>query len=294
MRSYNPVRKGHGGQIKKAVQLLLGAKRPDDLHRRRRDPRRGLGRSCAELVRLLGYPCTNTLMGLGAYPAQRPAVPRHARHARHLRGQQGDAELRRAARRRRALRRPRDRQPGALRAGNRRARSSTSTSTRPRSPSACRSTCPIVGDVKDVLHEHARAAQGERAAARRRRARRVVEADRRVARQGLPALRPQQPAHQAAVRGREAVRAHQAATPSSPPTSASTRCGRRSSTTSTSRAAGSTPAAWAPWASACPYAMGVKLAHPGREVVCVTGEARSRCASRSCRPACSTTCRSRS
>jgi acetolactate synthase-1/2/3 large subunit len=28
MRSYNPVRKGHGGQIRKAVQLLLQAKRP--------------------------------------------------------------------------------------------------------------------------------------------------------------------------------------------------------------------------------------------------------------------------
>ena len=28
MRSYNPVKKGHAGQIKKAVQLLLEAKRP--------------------------------------------------------------------------------------------------------------------------------------------------------------------------------------------------------------------------------------------------------------------------
>ena len=28
MRSYNPVRKGHGGQIRKALQLLLNAKRP--------------------------------------------------------------------------------------------------------------------------------------------------------------------------------------------------------------------------------------------------------------------------
>jgi acetolactate synthase-1/2/3 large subunit len=28
MRSYNPVRKGHGGQIRKALQLLLAAKRP--------------------------------------------------------------------------------------------------------------------------------------------------------------------------------------------------------------------------------------------------------------------------
>ncbi len=71
MRSYNPVRKGHGGQIRKAVQLLLGAKRPYVYT--------GggviLGNACAELrelVRLLGYPCTNTLMGLGAYPASDP------------------------------------------------------------------------------------------------------------------------------------------------------------------------------------------------------------------------------
>jgi acetolactate synthase-1/2/3 large subunit len=28
MRSYNPVRKGHGGQIRKALQLLMAAKRP--------------------------------------------------------------------------------------------------------------------------------------------------------------------------------------------------------------------------------------------------------------------------
>jgi acetolactate synthase-1/2/3 large subunit len=71
MRSYNPVTKGHPGQIKKAVQLLMEAKRPmiytgggvilnaasDELTR---------------LVRLLGFPCTNTLMGLGGYPATDP------------------------------------------------------------------------------------------------------------------------------------------------------------------------------------------------------------------------------
>ena len=68
MRSYNPVTRGHSGQIKKALQLMLGAKRPmiytgggiilSDAAARLTD-----------LVRTLGFPCTNTLMGLGGYPA---------------------------------------------------------------------------------------------------------------------------------------------------------------------------------------------------------------------------------
>jgi len=68
MRSYNPVKKGHGGQIRKALQLLMSAKRPYIYT--------GggvlLGNASQELrtlVDLLGYPVTNTLMGLGAYPA---------------------------------------------------------------------------------------------------------------------------------------------------------------------------------------------------------------------------------
>jgi len=71
MRSYNPVKKGHGGQIRKAVQLLLAARRPYIYT--------GggviLGEASAELrelVHLLGYPCTNTLMGLGAIAASDP------------------------------------------------------------------------------------------------------------------------------------------------------------------------------------------------------------------------------
>ena len=68
MRSYNPVRKGHGGQIRKALQLLLSARRPYIYT--------GggviLGDAVAELrelVDLLNFPVTNTLMGLGAFPA---------------------------------------------------------------------------------------------------------------------------------------------------------------------------------------------------------------------------------
>ena len=68
MRSYNPVRKGHAGQIRRAAQLLLGAKRPYIYT--------GggviLGEAVAELrelADLLNYPVTNTLMGLGAFAA---------------------------------------------------------------------------------------------------------------------------------------------------------------------------------------------------------------------------------
>ena len=71
MRSYSPVRKGHAGQIRKAVQLLLTSKRPYIYS--------GggvvIGNASAELrelVNLLGFPCTNTLMGLGAYPSSDP------------------------------------------------------------------------------------------------------------------------------------------------------------------------------------------------------------------------------
>ena len=68
MRSYNPTVKGHAGQIKKAIQCLMEAKRPMVYT--------GggvvLGEAApqlARLVRLLGVPCTNTLMGLGGFPA---------------------------------------------------------------------------------------------------------------------------------------------------------------------------------------------------------------------------------
>jgi len=68
MRSYNPVVKGHSGQIKKAVKLILEAKRPMIYS--------GggviLGDASEELTRFareIGCPVTNTLMGLGGYPA---------------------------------------------------------------------------------------------------------------------------------------------------------------------------------------------------------------------------------
>lgn len=71
MRSYQPSSRGHKGQIKRAAKVLLDAKRPviyagggviiDNASEHLR-----------ELVRLLNYPVTNTLMGLGAYPGSDP------------------------------------------------------------------------------------------------------------------------------------------------------------------------------------------------------------------------------
>jgi len=71
MRSYNPVKKGHGGQIRKAVQLLLAAKRPY-IYTGGGVILGEASTELRELVHLLGYPCTNTLMGLGAIAASDP------------------------------------------------------------------------------------------------------------------------------------------------------------------------------------------------------------------------------
>lgn len=68
MRSYNPITKGHSGQIKKALKMIAEAKRPMVYT--------GggvvLGNASAELtqfIQSLGLPTTSTLMGLGGYPA---------------------------------------------------------------------------------------------------------------------------------------------------------------------------------------------------------------------------------
>ncbi len=67
LRSYNPVIKGHSGQIKKAIQLLLGAKRPM-IYTGGGVILSNASEQLTRLTRLLGFPITNTLMGLGAYP----------------------------------------------------------------------------------------------------------------------------------------------------------------------------------------------------------------------------------
>ena len=68
MRSYNPVVRGHVGQIKKAVELLMSARRPM-IYTGGGVILGDAAEQLTRLTRLLGMPITNTLMGLGSYPA---------------------------------------------------------------------------------------------------------------------------------------------------------------------------------------------------------------------------------
>ncbi|HDN69401.1 MAG TPA: biosynthetic-type acetolactate synthase large subunit, partial [Gammaproteobacteria bacterium] len=68
MRSYNPVHVGHSGQIKRAVKLMQTAKRPI-LYTGGGVILGNASESLTELAKILNFPVTNTLMGLGAYPA---------------------------------------------------------------------------------------------------------------------------------------------------------------------------------------------------------------------------------
>lgn len=68
MRSYNPVQKGHSGQIRKAVSVLMQARRPI-IYSGGGIIMGDASGELRELAKLMGFPVTNTLMGLGAFPA---------------------------------------------------------------------------------------------------------------------------------------------------------------------------------------------------------------------------------
>ncbi|MBL8710625.1 MAG: acetolactate synthase 3 large subunit [Rhodospirillaceae bacterium] len=72
-RTYNPAQKPDRSQVERAVELMASAKRPLFY----------IGGGCinsgplackmlADFIRLTGFPCTQTLMGLGAFPASDP------------------------------------------------------------------------------------------------------------------------------------------------------------------------------------------------------------------------------
>ena len=68
MRSYNPINEDHPEQLKEAIRLIMGSKRPMVYA----GGGAILGNATSQLTRfvqMLDFPCTNTLMGLGGYPA---------------------------------------------------------------------------------------------------------------------------------------------------------------------------------------------------------------------------------
>ncbi|MCH9670480.1 MAG: acetolactate synthase 3 large subunit [Gammaproteobacteria bacterium] len=71
MRSYSPVARGHSGQIRRALDLILEAKRPM-IYTGGGVILGDASEPLTAFARALGYPITNTLMGLGAFPGSDP------------------------------------------------------------------------------------------------------------------------------------------------------------------------------------------------------------------------------
>ena len=71
MRSYNPVTRGHSGQMRRALDVILAAKRPM-IYTGGGVVLDNASEQLREFSRLLGFPVTNTLMGLGAFPGTDP------------------------------------------------------------------------------------------------------------------------------------------------------------------------------------------------------------------------------
>jgi acetolactate synthase-1/2/3 large subunit len=150
MRSYNPVLKGHGGQIKKAIQLVLQAKRPM-IYTGGGVILANAAAELTELVRNLGYPCTNTLMGLGGYPATDPLfmgmLGMHGTYEANMAMQHCDVLLAVGAR-------FDDRVIGNPKHFNQEQRQIIHIDIDPSSISKrVKVDIPIVGDVRDVLQE---------------------------------------------------------------------------------------------------------------------------------------------
>src|SRR5215471_10668527 len=150
LRSYNPVTRGHAGQIKKAVQLLLDAKRPM-VYSGGGVILNNASSQLTRLVRLLGYPCTNTLMGLGGFPATDPLftgmLGMHGTFESNMAMQHCDVLLAIGAR-------FDDRVIGNPRHFNQEQRQIVHIDVDPSSISKrVKVDIPIVGDVRDVLQE---------------------------------------------------------------------------------------------------------------------------------------------
>ena len=148
MRSYNPVVKGHSGQIRKALNLLINAERPV-IYTGGGVILSNAAPELNALVDAVGMPCVNTLMGLGGYRASSPnyiGMPgMHGCYEANMAMQHADVILAVGAR-------FDDRVVGNVKHFGQVARKIIHVDVDPSSISKrVRADVPIVGDVKDVL-----------------------------------------------------------------------------------------------------------------------------------------------
>ena len=290
MRSYNPVVKGHPGQIKKAVQLLTDAKRPM-VYTGGGVILSNASKQLTKLVKMLGFPCTNTLMGLGGYPATDPQflgmLGMHGTYEANMAMQNCDVLLAVGAR-------FDDRVIGNPAHFAQVQRKIIHIDIDPSSISKrVKVDVPIVGNVSDVLEELTRQLEAAGYKPDQKalsvwwsqiglwKSKDCLKYDKKST-----IIKPQFVSS-----GSTRL---PAARHSSLRMSDNIRCGRRSSTSSTSRGAGSIPEVWARWVSAFlrPWACNSPI--PERPSRALPARRASRCASRSCPPASNTACRSRS
>ena len=71
MRSYNPPKKGDTSRIKEAVDLIEQSKKPV-IYSGGGVIQNDASEELTALAKLLNFPVTNTLMGLGAFPGSDP------------------------------------------------------------------------------------------------------------------------------------------------------------------------------------------------------------------------------
>ena len=160
-----PGGQGPRGQIKKALQLILQAKRPM-VYTGGGVILGNASEELTQLVRTLGFPCTNTLMGLGGFPATDPLfigmLGMHGTYEANMAMQHCDVLLAVGAR-------FDDRVIGNPKHFNEEQRQIIHIDIDPSSISKrVKVDVPIVGDVREVLQELNRSSR-PRASARTRR-----------------------------------------------------------------------------------------------------------------------------
>ncbi len=268
---YQPTTEGNSKQIRLAAKALANARRPV-LYAGGGVINADAADELRELATSDRFPVTCTLMGLGAFPAPHDQwlgmLGMHGTRAANYAMDEADLIVAIGAR-------FDDRITGKLSEFAPRAKFIHIDIDPAEISKNVPAHIPIVGDARNVLARlnneyRALGADGARLAAWWER----IEGWR--AQHPLRYDDSQGHRDQAAVPRRGALRGDAAATASCPPTSASTRCGRRSTSTSPSRGAGSTPAGWARWASACRRRSAPPSRSPTRRASCSPATARSR------------------